>query len=336
MSDKVIIHIISPEQHICQIVAGFENLFGNSVIVENHLSDPSYDGHRGAYLIVLYKSSKLVYDMTDGFHDLGTINWHLQNCDYYFKRSYSQERIQSLLPSLAYKIRPTGLWYQVSPRSYPFPLTFRERLLNLIGIKSYSWFTQEKFEEIPKYKPNNLRILFFTRLWEPTLNDEDLNSERNLINNMRISLIRELKKIFGNSFYGGLYDMELSRKLAPDLVLPKYRTIKNNYLELMHKCDICIGSMGLHQSIGGKTGEYVAASKAIINEKLHYEVTGNFSDGVNYFSFNSIDECIKSVDYLYHSPKQVFEMKMANLKYYSEFLEPTILVRKTLENVNLF
>lgn len=35
----------------------------------------------------------------------------------------------------------------------------------------------------------------------------------------------------------------------------------------MHDTDICIGSMGLHKSIGWKTGEHIAASKAIINEK---------------------------------------------------------------------
>ena len=335
MNNKILIHVISSEQHVCQIIAGFENLFGNSVIVENHLSDSYYEGHRGAFLIVYYKNSTLVYDMSDGFHDIETIKWHLRNCDFYFKRSYSREKIQSLLPDLSYKIKPTGLWYQVSPRTYPFPITIRERLLNPIGIKPYSWFTQEKFEEIPRYKPNNLSILFYTRLWEPTLNDKYLNLERNQINNMRITLIREIKRHFGNSFYGGLYDMELSRKLAPDLVLPKFRTVKNNYLKLMHNCDICIGSMGLHQSIGGKTGEYVAASKAIINEKLQYQVTGDFIDGVNYLSFNNIHECIEAVDYLYHSPQKVFDMKLANMKYYLEYLEPTILVRNTLKAVNL-
>jgi len=59
---------------------------------------------------------------------------------------------------------------------------------------------------------------------------------------------------------------------------------RRNYLEVMKQSDICISSMGLHQSIGWKTGEYIAASKAIINESFHYKVVGDFQIGKNYLS----------------------------------------------------
>jgi hypothetical protein len=89
----------------------------------------------------------------------------------------------------------------------------------------------------------------------------------------------------------------------------------------MHGSDICIGSMGLHKSIGWKTGEYVAASKAIINEKLKYEMPGDFKDGINYISYNTVNECFNAVDYLISNPDIVYKMKCANHRYYKKYLK---------------
>lgn len=50
----------------------------------------------------------------------------------------------------------------------------------------------------------------------------------------------------------------------------------------MRRSDICIGSTGLWDSIGWKTGEYVAAARAVVNERFVYEVPGGFREGVNY------------------------------------------------------
>jgi hypothetical protein len=48
--------------------------------------------------------------------------------------------------------------------------------------------------------------------------------------------------------------------------------------------------MGLYESNGWKLGEYVAGSKAIVSEHLHYDAPGNFSPEQNYLEFNSADE----------------------------------------------
>ena len=334
MSD-VVIHIVSPAPHVCQIIAGFEDLFGNQIIIEDHLSDPYYDGHRGAFLIVFLPGHRLVYDMNDGYNNPETIRWYLQHCDFYFKRSYSSQQNALYFPEFSHIIFPTGLWYQVSPRNNPFHYSFRERLLDKVGIKAYPWFTQDKFESSPVYKKSGLRIIYSTRLWEPNLDNDALNQERRLINSMRINLVRSLSKRYKTDFWGGLYDTPLARELAPDLVLSKIKTIKNRYLQVMHSCDICIGSMGLHQSIGGKTGEYVAASKAIVNETLHYEVTGDFLEGHNYLSFSSNEECLDAVNVLHSNPDFVYEMKLANASYYQQYLKPASVVRNTLERTGL-
>lgn len=332
--NKVVIHIVSPAPHVCQILAGYEDLFGEQVIVEDHLSDPYYEGHRGAFLIISYQGLRLVYDMNDGYNDPETILWYLEQCDFYFKRSYSSSQNALLFPNFSPRIFPTGLWYQVSPRNNPFHYSFRERFLDILGIKAYPWFTQDKFERAPVYKKEGLRILYSTRLWEPVLDNEALNQERREINSMRINLVRSLARIYKKDYWGGLYDTPLARKMAPDLILPKIKTIKNRYLAVMHSSDICIGSMGLHKSIGGKTGEYVAASKAIVNETLHYEVTGDFTEGRNYISFRSIEECLDAVNSLYSSPESVYEMKVANSQYYNNYLKPATLVHNTLDRIS--
>ena len=95
------------------------------------------------------------------------------------------------------------------------------------------------------------------------------------------------------------------------------------------KCSyICIGSMGLHESIGWKTGEYVAAGRAIVNEEFKYQIP-NFIEGINYFSYDSVEKCLSMVEELHKNPEKVIEMQKNNTKYYNNYLRPD----KQIENV---
>ncbi|MDD6464305.1 MAG: glycosyltransferase family 1 protein, partial [Clostridiaceae bacterium] len=106
---------------------------------------------------------------------------------------------------------------------------------------------------------------------------------------------------------------------------------KNDYLETMKGSDICIGSTGLHGSIGWKTGEYVAASRAIINEKFNYEVTGDFEIGKNYFDFDSVDGCMAHVEKLFSDPDLVYQIKVNNRNYYQNYLRPDVQAANSLK-----
>ena len=141
-------------------------------------------------------------------------------------------------------------------------------------------------------------------------------------------------KEYGDAFIGGLNDSALSRAWAPDLIMPAEYTERKRYLKLVHSCDICIGSMGLFESIGGKTGEYVAAAKAIVNERLHYTVTGNFTEGVHYLSFETVEQCLDAVQRLVEDSELRFAMKQANAVYYRNYLRPDMLVKNTLELID--
>ena len=91
--------------------------------------------------------------------------------------------------------------------------------------------------------------------------------------------------------------------------------------------------MGLHESIGWKTAEYVVAAKAVINERFHYEVSGNFEIGQNYLEFATADECISQVKYLIENPETVYLMKVKNQEYYQNYLRPSVLIKNTINIV---
>lgn len=84
---------------------------------------------------------------------------------------------------------------------------------------------------------------------------------------------------------GGVQKSAYAMQHAKDILLLRTMTERGRYLKTLHQSDICIGTMGLHKSSGWKTAEYVAASKGIVNETLHYEVPGNFLEGKNYLAF---------------------------------------------------
>ena len=65
---------------------------------------------------------------------------------------------------------------------------------------------------------------------------------------------------------------------------------KRKYLEILKNFSICVTTTGSNRSNGWKLGEYVALSKAIITEPLHFQVPGNFTGEVNYLEFTSPDE----------------------------------------------
>lgn len=332
MVNVLTLKYFSRAHHCSQVVTGFHMLCksnGITFIIKDYSADEKYP-YKGTFVEVDYKGVSLVYDMNDGYQNLDEMKWFLEKSDFYFKRSYSEQyNIKYLGDSK--KIYPYGFNYFVTfiknPLDGPY---YKELLKKLLKRNRNTIFLSSAFEEIPRYVEHP-KILFSVRLWpqDSSLSD-DLNEERVMINRMRINIVRELKNRFGNSFYGGLYDNAIAQELAPDLIVPSRLTSKDMYLETLHKCDICIGTMGLHESIGGKTGEYVAAAKGIVLEKLHYSVVGDFIDGRNYISFETEDECIAAVEMLYSNPDLLYRMKVENAIYYQRYLRPDRLVEQTL------
>lgn len=337
--EKIKLTIPSNIPHNSQIITGFLLLKEQGWDVE--IMDQSADAGNPFYdlpvVLAEYRGKKLVYDLWDGYQNPEGIRKGLDVCDYYFKRSFSEEKNEKFFADCKEKIYPLGFNYHVTHRNNPINEPAWKALLKpLLGRAPDKYFTPEVFEgKALKNDGEPVKILFLTRLWDsndPTL-PKEANQERKLINEMRIEIIRTLKERYGDAFVGGLNDTALSRELAPELIVPAKYTERKKYVKLLHSCDICIGTMGLHESIGWKTAEYVAAAKAIVNEHFHYSVPGDFAQGKNYLTFATAAECIEAVQSLVDSPRQLYEMKRRNQEYYQKYLKPEVLVKNSLDLV---
>lgn len=338
--EKVKLYIESQVSHMGQIITGFLMLKQQGWDVELVNQTKAQRGfYHGAPMIrAEYRGKKIVYDMGDGYNVPEDIMTALDDCDIYFKRSFSPEKNCALLENFEGKMFPLGLYYRVTHPENPLNEPQWKAILKKLKRKaSNRYFVPSVFEGKPEPEEDRpVRILFLTQLWndqEPDFSRED-NLERTRINQMRIDIIRALRERYGESFVGGLNNTALSRAWAPDLIMPAEYTERKRYLNLVHSCDICIGSMGLFESIGGKTGEYVAAAKAIVNERLHYDVTGDFREGTHYLSFETVEECLAAVQKLVEDPQRRLAMKQANAEYYRNYLRPDMLVKNTLEQVD--
>lgn len=323
--------------HNAQILTGFRMLQKQGWNIQISPSAGSdFPAPNAALVRATYLNKTIFYDLWDGYHLPDKMRWALDQADFYFKRSDCPEKNQALFPEYCHKIYPLGFNYHVTFPGTPFaePL-WKAATKQLLGRVPNRYFTPNRFEGISASPGGAPKILFLTRLWddqEPGL-PESVRQERIQINRMRIDIIRALKQGFGDLFTGGLNDTPLSRKLAPDLIVSPSLTERKQYLRTLHSHDICIASTGLHDSIGWKTGEYVAAAKAIVSEPLRYQVPGQFQEGTHYLSYTTTEECLNAVQTLLADPHRLLAMKKANELYYQTHLRPDILVKNTLEIV---
>ena len=337
------IELYSRRHHLKQILTGF-HLFGLKTGERIKIVDCSKSTTVNTIAcLVYYNGKKIVYDVQDGYQDFESMKYLLGICDFYFKRNFSAAENEKLRSRIEQKqdvdkMYPLGfnytVTYQWSPLNYGTP--WKEHLKRFLGYKNTpnAYFKPEVFEGVPDYDGKDPTIFFQTRLWDiPEEYPEWKKEQWNWINNTRLSIIRTLKREFPNQFDGGLIDNGIDHKFAPELLLPKSVTQRETYIEHMKKSDICIGTTGLHMSIGGKTGEYVAAARAIVHEKFYYTVTGDFEEGKNYLEFTDADQCIEAVYKLIDNPDLIYNMQKNNYEYYKKYLEPCQLIINTLEIV---
>lgn len=327
--------VFSRLPHNAQVLTGFRMLQQQGLEIELHdCTAESSNPFPGSALIrAEYRRKTIFYDLWDGYQRPNEMRLALDQADFYFKRSFSRAQNQLLFPGDCDKMYPLGFNYHVTFPGTPFSEpVWKAGIKQLLGRVPNRYFTPDKFEGTAVPVTGSGRILFLTRLWdpeEPGLSPQ-LKLERETLNTTRIAMLRSLKQNCGSRFVGGLNDAPISRKLAPDLIVPDSMTNRKQYLRLLQESDICIATTGLHGSIGWKTGEYVAAAKAIVSEPLLYEVPGSFRDGTHYLTFSTPEECLTQVRRLLADPAKVLAMKRANEAYYRQYLRPDVMINNTL------
>lgn len=326
--------------HLNQIYDGFARLQKQGVCrVE-------YKKVRGAsnkpLLYANINGKNVIYDTLDGLNWLdgkdleSNIQYFASHdfaVDYYFKRSYS--KLLEPYVNKRFQYIPLGLNYDIHPISMPLSkqrikdcLAHSKIVECLCGKKR---FLAEDFT----YKPilhNENKILFLTRLWDPTgFESTPLYDEWTKLNNMRIQCVKACREIYKDAFVGGIQLDSFSNEFCPqELIVDSAITRRNNFLKLVKDSNICITTTGLFGSIGWKFAEYLAAARAIITEPLSYVLPGNVQEGLNYLEFTNSDQLIDRINFLLSNPQVMKAMMVNNQQYYINSLQSDQLVRKTL------
>ena len=344
----------SPGTHIQQVYTGLSMLHRSGVIdltqetvagqarradVEQHLRDAGGTHAR----VVLNNAVAVHYDM----HDAQDIDARdLDNCDYYVKRSFSAAYVGGL-PRGAEKVLPYGLNYHVLP-DFADPFGVRRALRLLKAPKERTLALREaldagnrlkyyprvrEFESLPDYALPP-RVLFLVTAYDPHDNPDRSArkiEERMRTNETRAQCIRLLRKELGTGFLGGFNHNEYTVKHYPDcLVSDAGITDKKNYIRTLRSHSVCVATTGLHGSIGWKFAEYVACSRAILSERLVYQVPGELTSGRNYLEFASPGECVQQALRLVADRSLRNEMMTANSFYYRTSLRPDVLLLNSL------
>jgi hypothetical protein len=302
------------------------------------------NAHRAHLTVVVNESMHLHFDTHDAIEVLAEA---ANACDWYFKRSYSSIYIRALPEHIRDKIVPLGLNYNVMPDVIDFYALRRElfaggslrekvaAFMRAVDVRNIQGFRPRVglMETAPDYKAAP-RTLFLVAAYDPY--DDPARSpekieDRRSINLTRANCIGLLRSELGPDFVGGFIQSRFAVQTYPDLVVPAAWTIQSNYIERLQSWPICIATTGLHGSIGWKLAEYVAFSKAIVSEKLRYEVPGQFEPGKNYLEFTSPEECLSAVRKLTADSSLRNELMRNNAAYYQRYLRPDSLVLNALK-----
>jgi hypothetical protein len=270
----------------------------------------------------------------------------LDSCDFYFKRSYLPAAVNSLPPSQRSKVWPLGLNYRVLP-DVPDPLAMWRGL----SIKGLSRDTASAFKqaldtsnrfgfqprlaqmELPPDLRADPNVLFLVAAYDPyddPARSRDKIDDRIRINETRARCLRLLKDSLGPRFTGGFTASRFTQENYPDLVVPRHSTAQQSYLRTLKGFPICVASTGLHGSTGWKLAEYVAFSKAILSERLLYDIPGAFEPPRNYIAFTSAEECLNGAVRLIEDAALRQQIMQNNAAYYRAYLRPDALVRNAL------
>jgi hypothetical protein len=331
--------------HLEQLLIGFRRLAQRKVLKLEVYKLSSAEVDAGIELsAVLNGRWRILYDVKDGYNFYsGEKNVYsevmdklLDDCDFYFKRSCRPSLNAAL--KTPEKVLPLGLNLGYTVLSMKASAKFFiKRVLHIDGGPS----RPADIESLPMFDAHPT-VIFLARAWDPEDIEDfpgghdiaEIREQRMQINEMRAACIRACRNAFGAQFIGGLADSACTRKQFPDCAITDPNvTIRSRYLQLMKQCSIGIASTGLHDSIGWKFAEYIAAAKAIVSERLLAVVPGPFEEGKNYLEFNTVDGCVNSVARLLQDEGLRYQMMKNNFEYYRGYVEPTQLVLNSLLTV---
>lgn len=344
--------IISSEtEHLRQIYTGFSMLHRQNFLrLRQTIANEHLQNKQTADRWVDYKffnAKVIINDKITVIYDAHDWNWIdeeiLSEADFYFKRSYDEEFVSKLKEGA--KVFPLGLNYQVASGERD---EFQLQRVAFYGgkdkikaiFKSFHFKSRGETEQLGNMQSypsfdSPPKILFWSRAWDTNLIQNKNGREAvEQLNENRADCVRQLRKTFGKNFLGGLAHEDYAVKHFKDCLLPDTRLFaKRSYLEILKDFPICVTTVGLNGSNGWKLGEYVAFSKAIVTEPLHFSVTGDFRKEVNYLEFTTPENLVETAAKLFEDVNLRSAMMLNNYRYYQAFVKPDPLILNSLATV---
>ncbi len=272
----------------------------------------------GAVLYV--NNKKLFFDYSD---DIAFID-NPKQYDFYFKRSLVFKDYYKNVYPLNFQVNFSFKALNILTKfKFKDLLSTRNRIEVIRAMDCFDLFTNLSHNAMdirafPKsVTDNNGKVIFHTRLWNPNNHsDFEEKKRRENQNEFRIEACRIIKKNFKNVSVG-LFQDELSVKIASDVLLDIKKTSKKEYFKSLRNADIGIADDGLKDTPGWKIGEYLLFGKAIITTPLKV-VLDNF-EKVN--NRNAYLELPEKIEYLLEG-KRYLKVGENNLKWSSTYLHP--------------
>ena len=259
----------------------------------------------------------------------------LQESDVYFKRDYYAPDLESLREEERSKVLSFGLNFGCTTASSKrrvlcalcaqcarvaccSPRRFARNMPGCLrSVRMYLHMpTDTDFELSPDVALDPV-IVFQTRAWAP----EEVTNNEEVVNEQRVSVVRGLRKAFGNRFVGGLVPTKFAKTHYPDAVTDR-PTRRKAYIRTSKHALIGVYTRGLHHSLAFKLPEYLAASKCIVSEPLRNALPYPLVASRNYLEFQTVDECVTLCDRLLSDPKEAREMRHQNHDYYRQHVRP--------------
>ena len=226
------------------------------------------------------------------------------------------------------------LFFQ-NKKYWKYSLKYNTFLSGLLKINdSISTNHLAKFYSEPNYQK---KVIFRARLWDPANNNENWKKEeRKILNSERILLNRKLRRKYGDDFIGGINDDRYSRIECPDLILNKTEYKKSQYLKRLKSAGVGIVNQGLENSIGWKMAEYICFSLAVVTNPIsQFKLLGEFKEGINYLSYQSLEECLSKTEFLYQNEHFRNKMQEANNQYYHKNVMPGVKLRQIFQLIDI-